>query len=332
MFRISEKSLNHVTDETYRIAGDLSSLSKIEPVDGKALTVLGTLGRGNFGVITEVRKPGQDNQNKTFVKKTLSNDIPFNKKKWALKDLVAEAILLSKLDHKNIIGIVGVSTHNLKQLTSYRSFFIVLDKLYDTLSKQIERWQNEPPTTQNHLEREQKQWRILKELSAAIAHMHDLNMIHRDLKPDNIGFDENGVLKLFDLGLSRMLPKEDNKKNYHMSYAGSPRYMAPEIILDEDYGTSADVHSFAIVGYETMTLLTPYDGYDKKRYFEESVLQGQRPPSDLLPYDLQPIVRQSWHPDKAYRPTMKSVNSQLEQLQQAQDEDLDDLFDSALSF
>lgn len=56
------------------------------------------------------------------------------------------------------------------------------------------------------------------------------SIIYRDLKPDNIGFDVRGDVKLFDFGLSRELPERKlDDGTYHMTGdTGSPRYMAPE--------------------------------------------------------------------------------------------------------
>jgi serine/threonine protein kinase len=57
-----------------------------------------------------------------------------------------------------------------------------------------------------------------------------LSVVYRDLKPDNVGFDVRGDVKIFDFGLSRQLPSEKLKDGtYNMTGdTGSPRYMAPE--------------------------------------------------------------------------------------------------------
>ena len=66
----------------------------------------------------------------------------------------------------------------------------------------------------------------MKQLLQAINHCHAQNIVHRDIKPDNIMITANDTVRLIDFGLAVSSP---NKKGLH-EIAGTPYYMAPEVI------------------------------------------------------------------------------------------------------
>ena len=70
------------------------------------------------------------------------------------------------------------------------------------------------------------------DISTAISYLHDKNVLYRDLKPANVGFDATDVLKIFDFGLAVELPESnDPNQTYNLAgNTGTSRYMAVEII------------------------------------------------------------------------------------------------------
>jgi serine/threonine protein kinase len=141
-------------------------------------------------------------------------------------------------------------------------------------------------------------------VARGVAYMHSKRLIHRDLKTANIGFDVHGDVKLFDLGLSRLLPtKKAEKKNasddpvagetkqiaastgcatdcYVMSRVGTKFYMAPEIRRKEPYNLSADVYSFGVILWELLSLSTPRDVYHHERdQYYQATSKGRRNPA-----------------------------------------------------
>ena len=84
------------------------------------------------------------------------------------------------------------------------------------------------------------------QISAAISYLHSHNIIFRDLKPANVGFDVRGDVRIFDFGLARIMPANGDPytDTFDMSGAGSPRYMAPECLIGQPYNLKVDVYSF----------------------------------------------------------------------------------------
>eukprot|EP00957_Ditylum_brightwellii_P160693 12233722-Ditylum_brightwellii.AAC.1 len=81
------------------------------------------------------------------------------------------------------------------------------------------------------------------DLADAVRYLHSRRIIFRDLKPDNVGYDSQGVLKLFDFGLAKELREHqrNSEGTYNLSgNTGSQRYMAPEVSLRQPYDERVD--------------------------------------------------------------------------------------------
>ena len=106
--------------------------------------------------------------------------------------------------------------------------------------------------------------KLLEDLCGAISFLHSQRVIHRDLKPDNVGFDKMGNLKVFDFDVARVLPTQANwGNNYDETFkmtrkVGSPRYMSPEVARGEYYNEKSDVYALALLAYEILSLKRPF--------------------------------------------------------------------------
>ena len=138
-------------------------------------------------------------------------------------------------------------------------------------------------------------------------------------KPENIGFDANDTVKLFDFGLAREL-HDDDKVDGNLwklsGFTGTTRYMAPEIYKCQPYNLTADVYSFSLVLWEMLELERPYS--DSKfirnlESFRHSVIEeGKRPKCNLQwPVALSDLMKSSWDADIRKRPDSAQVKSVL---------------------
>jgi serine/threonine protein kinase len=102
---------------------------------------------------------------------------------------------------------------------------------------------------------------IFYQTCLSIKHCHDNNIIHRDIKPDNLVFnkydnDNNIIIKLIDFGYSVMVNNNDDKIN---GYYGSLTFMAPEIINHKFYDKSIDIWSLGVLLYDMICGNTPFE-------------------------------------------------------------------------
>jgi eukaryotic-like serine/threonine-protein kinase len=97
----------------------------------------------------------------------------------------------------------------------------------------------------------------------ALAAAHARGIAHRDIKPENIMLNGAGLVKVLDFGLARRMPVLDETSDTaslesRSSYAGTPGYMAPEVLREEPSDTRADTFSLGVVFYEMLTGEHPF--------------------------------------------------------------------------
>jgi serine/threonine protein kinase len=103
---------------------------------------------------------------------------------------------------------------------------------------------------------------LLVTLSAAVAHAHDKGIVHRDLKPANILFTIDGLPKIVDFGLAKVLDDSTTRKTHTGAILGSPSYMAPEQAAGQinRIGPATDVYGLGAILYELLTGRPPFSG------------------------------------------------------------------------
>jgi serine/threonine protein kinase len=142
------------------------------------------------------------------------------------------------------------------------------------------------------------------------------------LQWQNVGFDKDGVLKMFDFGLAKELKDRDETENgmYNLTgNTGSRRYMPNEVALDEPYNKSVDAYSFGILLWEMCAAETPFHGYTSAKHMELVVIGGQRPSMDpshtaCWPMNLQWLMNRCWSASPADRPTFTAIKKVLREV------------------
>lgn len=105
------------------------------------------------------------------------------------------------------------------------------------------------------------------EITLAIEYVHNLDVIYRDLKPENVLLDAQGHVRLTDFGLSKEgISDSSSGAN---SFCGTPEYLAPEILNRQGHGRAVDWWSLGALLYEMLTGLPPFYCRDREKLFEK---------------------------------------------------------------
>ena len=97
---------------------------------------------------------------------------------------------------------------------------------------------------------------IALDICTGIREIHNKNLIHRDLKPDNLFISKDYKIKIGDFGISKQLT---NTKKYANTQNGTLQYMAPEILNGENYNKKIDIWGLGCILYELFTLNVCFD-------------------------------------------------------------------------
>ncbi|OAD02398.1 hypothetical protein MUCCIDRAFT_130565, partial [Mucor lusitanicus CBS 277.49] len=108
---------------------------------------------------------------------------------------------------------------------------------------------------------------IIKQVSQGLEYLHDNELVHRDIKSANMLLDfDTGIVKLADFGVSNHLLTNLADKA-RRSFVGTPCWMAPEILLNQDYDTKVDLWSLGITSIELACGKPPFAEYDPMTIF-----------------------------------------------------------------
>uniref|UniRef100_A0A667WIQ5 non-specific serine/threonine protein kinase n=1 Tax=Myripristis murdjan TaxID=586833 RepID=A0A667WIQ5_9TELE len=118
------------------------------------------------------------------------------------------------------------------------------------------------------------------EIVSALEYLHSRDVVYRDLKLENLMLDKDGHIKITDFGLCKegITPDATMK-----TFCGTPEYLAPEVLEDNDYGRAVDWWGLGVVMYEMMCGRLPFYNQDHERLFELILMEEIRFPRNLAP-------------------------------------------------
>lgn len=310
-----------IVDPNTCIRGCCSSKSIPLHLQPSAFTLLSPIARGAESIVYEGRLDGK----KVAVKKpTLSTSEELDKFHMELQ-------LLCELDHPGIVKLVAANA----KPPNYMFFFEFYESPNLAEKLHAEEWN--PSINQVLM--------ITIELAKALQYLHNLGIVHRDVKPANVLLDKDLHPHLADFGLAthQKYLKEISAENwkssgkptggfYKKNMVGTLIYMAPEILRKEIHTDLSDVYSFGILMNELLTGVVPYTdlrteaqahtvlemNYTEQLLTAAIVSDGLRPalPTDEsgTPSRLLSLIRRCWDANPRNRPSFSDIVMDLESI------------------
>jgi len=208
---------------------------------------LGVLGVGSFGRVSLVKEP-------------------YSKKTWSLKSVrknrVVETGQQEHMKNERLVMTLINSDFTVRLMATYqdehRVFFLMEAVLGGELFTVLR-------FNRKFSERTAKFYAGC--CVAAFEHMHSLNILYRDLKPENLLLTDKGYIKLTDFGFAK-------KRNNTSTLCGTPEYLAPEVIRNWTQGFAVDWWTLGILIYEMIVSNPPFDDDDGGKKMYEKILSS----------------------------------------------------------
>ncbi|XP_078427881.1 phosphoenolpyruvate carboxylase kinase 1-like [Wolffia australiana] len=221
----------------------------------------GEIGRGRYGTVfrSSCKATGETVAVKTLQKALLDGDA-LERECLETESKLHQAVA----GHPNVVGIHGVYEDD-------ESLSLVLDfcagaDLFERIAARGGPF----------LEEEARA--VLRPLMEAIAHCHRRGVCHRDVKPDNVLFDDWGRLKLADFGSAAWFGDGRPLRGV----VGTPYYVAPEVLSGRDYGEKVDVWSAGVILYVLLAGIPPFRGESAVEIFEAVMRANLRFPTRVF--------------------------------------------------
>ena len=233
------------------------------------------IGRGGFGKIWKVYCKLN---NKYYAIKEM-NKLKIIDKKY-IHSILIEKEILSKISHPFIITLYYT-------FQDYNSLYLVMElfeggdlRVYLNIVKTFS-------------EKMIKFFLINSIIS--LEYIHNLNIIHRDIKPDNFLLDLNGYIYLTDFGISIYANNiRNNDNNYETNNLGTLGYMSPEVLNNKKNNFTVDFYSLGITLYEFLFGFIPYKGLSKKEIKEKVLSENFQIKGNEIPigysYELADLI------------------------------------------
>jgi tetratricopeptide (TPR) repeat protein len=242
--KASDPKYNDVTERLAEVTRRMSDVSGEEIAHLVAKRVIGgrykeirLIARGAMGFVFKGRDIERDGE---LVAIKVMSPLVTEGKKEAAARFIREAELIEGVDHPNVIKILGTFPGNVPY---YAMEFVRSQSLGETLK------------IRGRLDRD-RAVNIAVQMLAGLQAAHAKNIIHRDVKPDNVLLDEQGGVRLVDFGIAKFAGA--TKLTQTGASVGTPLYMSPEQVKGDEVGAWSDVYAVGVVLYEMLSGTPPF--------------------------------------------------------------------------
>ncbi|XP_049347135.1 serine/threonine-protein kinase EDR1-like [Solanum verrucosum] len=222
-------------------------------IDFSELTVGTRVGIGFFGEVFRGKWNGTEVAIKVFLEQDLTAE--------NMEDFCNEISILSRLRHPNVILFLGACANppHLSMVTEYMEMGSLYHLIHVSGQKNRLSWQ--------------KKLNMLRDICRGLMCLHRMKIVHRDLKSANCLVNKRWTVKICDFGLSRIMTDASMRDS---TSAGTPEWMAPELIRNEPFTEKCDIFSFGVIMWELCTLNRPWEGIPPNRVVYAVANEGSR--------------------------------------------------------
>ncbi|NP_001167856.1 uncharacterized isoform X2 [Zea mays] len=222
-------------------------------IDFSEITIGTRVGIGFFGEVFRGIWNGTDVAIKVFLEQDLTTE--------NMEDFCNEIYILSRLRHPNVILLLGacITPPHLSMVTEYMEMGSLYYLIHMSGQKKKLSWR--------------RKLKIIRDICRGLMCIHRIKIVHRDLKSANCLVNKHWTVKICDFGLSRLMidsPMTDN------SSAGTPEWMAPELIRNEPFTEKCDIFSLGVIMWELCTLSRPWEGISPVQVVYSVANEGSR--------------------------------------------------------
>lgn len=254
-------------------------------IDFSEITVGTRVGIGFFGEVFRGIWNGTDVAIKVFLEQDLTAE--------NMADFCNEITILSRLRHPNVILFLGACTKppRLSMITEYMEMGSLYYLIHLSGQKKKLSWR--------------RRLRMLRDICRGLMCIHRMKIVHRDLKSANCLVNKHSTVKICDFGLSRMMTESPIRDS---SSAGTPEWMAPELIRNEPFTEKCDIFSLGVIMWELCTLNRPWEGVPPERVVY--AVANERSRLELPEGPLGRLISECWA-EAHERPNCEEILSRL---------------------
>ncbi|GAY54284.1 hypothetical protein CUMW_155520 [Citrus unshiu] len=254
-------------------------------IDFSELTVGTRVGIGFFGEVFRGIWNGTDVAIKVFLEQDLTAE--------NMEDFCNEISILSRLRHPNVILFLGACTKppRLSMITEYMELGSLYHLIHLSGQKKKLSWR--------------RKFKMLRDICRGLMCIHRMKIVHRDLKSANCLVNKHWTVKICDFGLSRIITDSPMRDS---SSAGTPEWMAPELIRNEPFTEKCDIFSLGVIMWELCTLNRPWEGVLPERVVYAVANEGSR--LEIPEGPLGRLIADCWA-EPQERPSCEEILSRL---------------------
>ena len=233
----------------------------------------------------------------------------FGQDKELREKFIAEAMITAQLDHPAIVPVYSI--HRDRQNNLHLAMKLIHGRPFQSyLNDLVRHYERDGFSAAEEQRSLDYRLEIFLSVCDALEYAHNRNIMHCDLKPENIMIGEYHEAYLMDWGLARRIddPEYDPASWQSPSYiTGTPRFLSPEALRGEHCDHRADIYAMGLILYELVTLQFAYDGEDHRETLNRIRRGEMRPVTHrfgaTIPVDLRKIILKAsaWDKEKRYQ-------------------------------